>query len=438
MRKTVFVVVALCACSGPGPGGTGGGGSSTAGGSGASAGGSATAGGSGSSAGGATAGGTGGTAGGSVSMDAGVTGCAKPNSPDPDRVRKVVVSHPYPGDGGNRDNLYEVLELQPTGALSTTGTYFRMGRASGGEGNLVFTPDGRFGYVVQDDGSLGIFELGGDGGVTVLNASYRQGFYARNLLMARDGDYLWVVDFNTRGNGGGLYEIALLCDGTPVNNGPMWAGDSPGSGVLLPGPNPTALVAARTLGSSAMADVLHKVDLFPAAATNNYRAGAAAFPDTDGIYSQVAVSPDQVWVAVTDNGSFSGGDRVAIVRMTGDMLMPVQVVATPSPIGVAWSPFGRTALIVNSDAADHFRLLTQSGTTWSVGAPIPYAFGRPQLPGQPIVITRGLLNGRVLVPELNTIRQLQFETDGGIRDVSETPVSFTGSMQSIGAMGVWP
>jgi hypothetical protein len=54
------------------------------------------------------------------------------------------------------------------------------------------------------------------------------------------------------------------------------------------------------------------------------------------------------------------------------------------------------------------------------------------------VIDRGSLNGRVLVPALSSIRQLQFEADGGIRDVSNTPASFTGSMQSIGALGVQP
>jgi hypothetical protein len=303
---------------------------------------------------------------------------------------------------------------------------------------MVFTPDGRFGYVVQNDGSLGIFELGADGGVTVLNAAYRSGFYARRVLMDRDGAHLWVLDFNTRSNGGGIYEIALGCDGTPTNNGATWLGDSPSAGALLTGASPVALVAARTLGASVPTAVLHKVELAPLATTHVYRSGAASFPDQDGIPSQLAVSADQTLIAITDNGSFSGGDRIAVVSMAGDVLTPRQVVVTPSPIGVAWSPFANTALVVNSDAADHFRLLTLSGTTWSVSAPIPYSFGRPQLPGQPVVIDRGSLNGRVLVPALSSIRQLQFEADGGIRDVSNTPASFTGSMQSIGALGVQP
>ncbi len=447
--KRALVLALLFACGSPierpDGGAVGGGSGSTGGGSTGTGGGAATGGGAGGSGGSATGGGsaggtggTGGSGGGTVTGDAGVQGCAKATAFDPDRIRKVVVSHPFPADGGSRDNLYEVLNFSPGGELTTTNTFFRMGRGSGGEENMVFTADGRFGYVVQDDGSLGIFELGADGGVTVLDPAYRQGFYAHRLMIEETGAYLWVLDFNTPANGGGIYELALGCDGRPTNNGPTWVADIPGSAVLLPTASPSAIVAARRLGNSATGHNVHKVELAPLATQHLYRGGAAAFPDQDGIYSHVAVSPNQSWIAISDNGSFGGGDRVAFVSMMGDTLTPATVVTTPSPMGLVFSPYADAVLVVNSDSADHFRMIRRTtGTTWTVGNPLPYTNGRPQLPGQPTLMEIGMLRGRVLVPELDAIRQLRFETDGGITDVARTPASGSGNGQIIGVLGVW-
>ena len=81
-----------------------------------------------------------------------------------------------------------------------------------------------------------------------------------------------------------------------------------------------------------------------------------------------------------------------------------------------------------------------SGTgTFSFGAtPLAYTHGRPQLPSPPLMLERGALRGRVLVGELDSVRQLQLESNGSITDVSKTPVSGTGSGQIIGAIGVSP
>src|SRR5688500_14080079 len=59
-----------------------------------------------------------------------------------DRVRRVVISHPYDA-AGKASNAYEVLELSTAGTLSRPGITFEMGRASDGE--VVFTPDGKVG-----------------------------------------------------------------------------------------------------------------------------------------------------------------------------------------------------------------------------------------------------------------------------------------------------
>ncbi len=86
------------------------------------------------------------------------------------------------------------------------------------------------------------------------------------------------------------------------------------------------------------------------------------------------------------------------------------------------------------------RLMTwdSTGSVFTVSAPISYVFGRPQLPGAPVMIERGPLTGRMLVAELDAVRQLQFETDGGLTDVSSTPAGGTGNAQILGTIGVVP
>src|SRR5207302_5263928 len=94
-------------------------------------------------------------------------GCFAPRDADADRT--VVVSHPYLPDAGD-DTRYELLELTSAGALTDTGRSFSMRRST--EGKIVFTPDGRFGFAPQDDGTTGVFELFADGGVQVLDDGF--------------------------------------------------------------------------------------------------------------------------------------------------------------------------------------------------------------------------------------------------------------------------
>ena len=44
--------------------------------------------------------------------------------------------------------------------------------------------------VGSDHGSLGVFRFGGDGGVTVVDPGFRDGFYARNVSVDRTGAHL--------------------------------------------------------------------------------------------------------------------------------------------------------------------------------------------------------------------------------------------------------
>lgn len=412
----------------------------TGSGGGTSTGGGSATGGQGGSSGGGTGGQGGGSAGGTgggVTTDGGV---ACPHPPGPENAPRIaVVSHPYLEDAG-RDNSYEVYELSPAGVLTSKNQYFRMGRSTGGNATIVFTPDGKIGFAPQNDGSMGIFRVEANGNITVVDPAFRPGnLSVRTLLMDPSGAYIYVIDFNTPNNGGGIYRVAIGCDGTPTMQGNIVPGDIPAVATFMHTRPATAVVAARGFTQTAPLDSVYAVSLSGTDA--GVIGGAAAFPMADSICSQVSVSTDDAWVALSDNG-FSTSGRVAMLSLSGTVMTSVQLLTTGAPIGVLFSPFTRSGLIVNSDTADNYRRLVYNPTTpatpWSVGAPIAYTYGRPELPSMPVMLERGALTGRVLVAELQTIRQLQFERDGGITDVAQTVAPDGGFTDSLGVFGVAP
>ena len=89
-----------------------------------------------------------------------------------ERPRKVVISHPFKSGPAsrNRADVFAVWELSADGELARTPQRFAMGRAADGQ-DIVFTPDGRIGVVVQEDGSLGVFRFTPDG-VEVIHAAF--------------------------------------------------------------------------------------------------------------------------------------------------------------------------------------------------------------------------------------------------------------------------
>lgn len=349
--------------------------------------------------------------------------------------RRVVVSHPFPDDGGFRDNRWEVFTLTSAGTLNPTGTFFRMGRSTDPASPIVFTADGRIGLAAQEDGTIGVFRFD-EQNVTIVHAAYAGNFYAGKLIMQPSGNRLWVLDFNTENNGGGVYTIDIACDGTLSNEQYLMPGNNASAAVHLPVAQ-RLLVAARSLPSTPMMQDLHVVDVSQAAPV--VRTSTTGFPDRDAIAPTLSASRDERFVAMPDNG-FSVGNRIAFFERAGNVLTAKQVVNTNGPVSVTFSPFADLGLVVNTDGADQFRKLTwnATGSVFTVSAPIPYVFGRPQLPSAPVMIERGPLAGRMLVAELDAVRQLQFETDGGLTDVSSTPASGTGSAQILGTIGVVP
>jgi len=76
-------------------------------------------------------------------------------------------------------------------------------------------------------------------------------------------------------------------------------------------------------------------------------------------------------------------------------------------------------------------------TLGTITGEVNYQNGNPQLPSAAVVITRGTLNGRVLVAENLAVRQLQFAAGSAISDVGLTSFG-SGIPNIVGTVGVQP
>jgi hypothetical protein len=301
-------------------------------------------------------------------------------------------------------------------------------------GAIAFTPDGKIGMVAQDNGTLGVFALDADGTPTVIDAGFDGGFYAGRVVADPRGDRVWVLDGNTRNNGGGIYEVAIGCDGTPTSRGLAVAGATPGALVI---DGDRALAAAGDLGDGPMTDDVMQLDW--TADPPVVAAGVDAFGDEEAIIGGGALTADGTTFLVGDVSSFSAiPNRIAVVDVSG--AAPADPVTFPieNPDSIIASPFGAVA-VVSSPFTDAIYVIEPGGKdgAWGVRGEVAYAGAGPLIPGDLAAITRGGLRGRVLVSELSSIRQLQFDAEGGVTDVGS--LAFGEGLEEIGgAIGVQP
>ncbi len=355
---------------------------------------------------------------------------------DPNRDRFVVISHPYGADGSPA-STFEVLALASDGELSRTGTTFELGRATFGE--VVFTPNGRFGMVAQDDGSVGVLELDDAGQVTVVDAAFAGEFYATGLVMAEDGDVVWLLETQTQGNGGGTRRIAIGCDGLLADEGTVAPADVP-YGLALLGDG-RALVGARSILDDATVPganaYLLDWDNGP-----TVLAAAVAFDMDDPILSAVTLTADRRFGVLADNSAFSlVPNRIAVVQIgDGDSLTFVQELGMlDDPYDVVTSPFDDAALFT-SGFGDAIVVMSYDPTgapPFSIRGELEYLAGGPALPGNAVMLDRGDLRGRVLVAENVAVRQIQFEGDGVVTDLGTLELG-DGLTEIVGVIGVQP
>jgi len=327
-------------------------------------------------------------------------------------------------------NVFEVLELSATGTLTRPDRTFMMGR--GAFGVISFTPDGEVGMLAQEDGSVGVFRIDAGGAATVVHAALTGEFYASRVVADPDGEHAWILDGNTRENGGGLYRATIGCDGSFSDIALTAPARLPG-GVGFVGDH-LVVAAGNILDSMTAGDDVHLLDL-QNRTTPVPLDGADAFGDDAQIIGGTALTADRSTFLVGDTGN----GRVAVVGVGATTITPAAKLASiADPQGIATSPFGNVA-IVTSALGDAISILDDDGAndTWRIRGLVDYKGGKPQLPGDVAAIHAGMLDGHVLVSENVSIRHLAFRSNGTVEDLGSFP--FGAGLQNIaGAIGVTP
>jgi hypothetical protein len=368
--------------------------------------------------------------------DDGSTTCPRTLAPA-DRPRKVVVSHPY-DSAGNPAGTYEVLDLAVDGTPTRTAATFDMGRTT--EGEIAFTPDGEVGLVVQEDGTLGVFRFETGGVPVVVDPGFAGTFYAARVVMDPSGERAWVLDTEWRAPdaSGGIYAVAIGCDGTPTEEGLVAPAKLPYAFEFVPTDPARALVVAYDILDVTTGPDVH---LLRWDATPEIIARADAFPADDEIVSSMAITFDGRYALVADNGMFTDPNRIAVVELAGDTLRAVGMVSPMNdPVSLFASPWNNAALVASGYGNAVIVLDYDPGIPGepfvNAGEPA-YAGASPQLPSSGVLLDRGSLRGLVLLAELSGVRRFRFEADGTVTDLGLTDFG-SGLQNIVGAIGVQP
>jgi DNA-binding beta-propeller fold protein YncE len=359
-----------------------------------------------------------------------------------DRTRYVVVAHPFAADFGGGAPLFEVLTLSQTGELSQAAnkrTFELAGRAS--YGNIAFTPDGQIGLVALSEigqavpgGKVGVFFLAPDGTPTVIDAGFSGDFYAGAVVMDPSGKRAYILDQETRNNGGGIHAVDIACDGHLTDKGLIAPAKLPG-GLVLDGDR--ALVMAGDYGPDEVAGKdAHLLAWNPTAPTRTF--GIDAYGDDNVDTPNAALTHDKAtYIAL--NNALSGGNRVAILGVgTSDLTVKTVLTGIVDPQGVATSPFGNVA-IVSAFQDDAIYILDDQGTAgaWRKrGTVTPTS--TVQQPSDIVSIDRGTLMGHLWVVENTLIRHLEFTNAGTVTDHGTMKFEGDGGDTIPGAIGIQP
>ena len=352
--------------------------------------------------------------------DPGVNPCPRlPAAADRDRF--VVTSFPYQ-DAQGKASDWALIRLSAKGVLSDLGPRFQMGPAF--DGDVAFTPDGQVGIAVQDDGTLGVFRIDPvAGSAVVVHAGFAGGFSASRVLMGPEGDHALVLDTEWRDasgatdRGGGVYRVDIGCDGTLTDRGMVMPAKLPAALLRIPTRPDRVVLAARDVLGVLTGGDLHLLSWGNPPVVRHSVQTLGDDSNVDGF----AITPDGRYVLQGDTGMFAT-HGVAVAEVVGETLVPRQFL-TPigNPAAIVVAPAGGTVLVAGAYEPDDLWILDRTDATpetpFTIRGPVDYVGGGSQLPTAMVMLDRGPLAGRVLVTEVEGIRQVDLKPDGTVQDL---------------------
>jgi hypothetical protein len=389
-----------------------------------------------------------------AALEGGDGGSCHGTSGAADGPRKIVVSHPYGATSGDAglapaSTDFEVFDLDSSGNITEPNVHFQLGTTT--NGFIAFTPDGAVGIVAEDDGTLGVFRFDAVGAPHVVSASLAGNYYATGVVMDPSGARAYILDEQTANNGGGIYSVSIDCDGTLHDEGLLATADLPAA--IVPVAGGDAVIAAKTLlgvpaavdaGPDAAAHAGNDAVLVPWPSATKVVGTANPFRDDQAIVSSAALTQDGRYVLLGDNSGFSTvPNRIGVVEVGSQTIQAAGVVPNVNdPETLVASPFDDTVLVTSAfdNALYLLRPSVDAGAVpFAFAGHVTYVGATPQLPGIAVMIRRGTLEGRVLVAEVQAVRQVQFAMGGVVTDLGPTATGDAASYASIvGALGVQP
>jgi hypothetical protein len=233
--------------------------------------------------------------------------------------------------------------------------------------------------------------------------------------------------------------VQIGCDDGLTNEGLLAPAKLPAALAFRPEKPGEALLAAVDVLDSQAGHDAHLLSLDGKA----QQGGTDAFGDDDAIVSSAVVTRDGAFGLVADVSEFSGKpNRIAVVALGSAGLTTAQVLSPiNNPVSMLASPFDNRILVASGYGNALLSLSfapSSSSAPFVLEGPLSYQGKKPQLPGDMVMLRRGKLTGRVLLSEVDGVRQAQFSQENkapqdlGLFDLE-------GSITSIpGAIGVQP
>ena len=349
-------------------------------------------------------------------------------APSANRTRKLVVSRPYDEDA-MASGLFVIHDVALDGTVSPPNGQFTLSRTSGGK--IQFTPDGSVGYVRLDDGKIGAFRILADGSTEIVHQAFAASEYVSEIVIAPDGQYLYMLTVGFRNVSGGIYRAKIDCKTGELTDEGLMTPAKLAYGMEFVSPT-RAFVESVDIADTEVPGHVHEITV----GDTITRVAGSAFTGEDVGLGGFAVTPDAKFAIVGDNGLFSTHSISVVSLLNG--ISSVQNFPVEDPQDIAVSPFNNAAIILSleGDKLEIYDVDTSKNEPLTFRSNLATA-APVLLPADLVMVRQGDLEGHAYIAENVAIRHLVFRPSGTVEDLGLTS-NGAGLTGISGAIGVQP